>query len=90
MTEAEWRGLVPADVKAGQLVPIPAAVAQRIFRFHLVDTLYMAMIVVGLGDLVVVRASLAVSGVVLVLAALLGLLRLSSSPQLAPEGGAGR
>ena len=54
------------------------------------SAIVVAMIVVGLGDLVVVRASLAVSGVVLVLAALLGLLRLSSSPQLAPEGWAER
>src|SRR5262249_12427644 len=38
LTEAEWRGLVPADPKPGDRAPVPAAVAHRIFRFHLVDS----------------------------------------------------
>lgn len=38
LTEAEWRGLVPADPKPGARVEVPAAVAHRIFRFHLADS----------------------------------------------------
>jgi hypothetical protein len=38
LTETEWRGLVPADPQIGQRVGVPAGVAHRIFRFHLVDS----------------------------------------------------
>jgi hypothetical protein len=37
LTEAEWKSLVPAEPKAGERVPVPAAVAERMLRFHLVD-----------------------------------------------------
>jgi hypothetical protein len=37
LTEAEWKALVPADPKPGDQVPLPAAVAERILRFHLTD-----------------------------------------------------
>jgi hypothetical protein len=36
LTEAEWRSLVPADAVAGQRVEAPAAIAERLVRFHLV------------------------------------------------------
>ncbi|MGI8602290.1 MAG: hypothetical protein ACR2OZ_04755 [Verrucomicrobiales bacterium] len=37
LTEAEWRSLLPRTAKEGERMPLPAAVAQRILRFHLVD-----------------------------------------------------
>ncbi len=37
LTEAEWRSLVPDNPKMGDVVPIPAAVRNRIFRFHLAN-----------------------------------------------------
>jgi hypothetical protein len=37
LTKAEWEALVPSDPKAGEGVPVPAAVAERILRFHLTD-----------------------------------------------------
>ncbi len=37
LTEAEWKGLVPADARQGDQFPVPPAVAQRISRYHLVD-----------------------------------------------------
>jgi MFS family permease len=49
-----------------------------------------ALAIVGLGSLVVVRPSLAVSGAILVLAGALGLLRLAGVSRLEPEGAATR
>lgn len=37
LTEAEWRSLVPDDPKMGDVVPVPIAVRNRIFRFHLAN-----------------------------------------------------
>jgi hypothetical protein len=37
LTEAEWKSLIPADPRKGMTFPVPEAIAQRIFRFHLVD-----------------------------------------------------
>jgi hypothetical protein len=37
LTEGEWRALVPADAHAGDQVAVPARVADRIIRYHLVD-----------------------------------------------------
>jgi hypothetical protein len=37
LTADEWKSLVPADAKAGQQLPVPDAVAERIVRFHLID-----------------------------------------------------
>ncbi len=37
LTEAEWKALVPADPKQGSTADIPAAVRERILRFHLID-----------------------------------------------------
>ncbi len=37
LTRAEWQRLAPAAAKKGDHFPMPAAVAQRILRFHLVD-----------------------------------------------------
>src|SRR5262249_12606976 len=37
LTRAEWQALVPPKAKKGDEFPVPAAVAQRIARFHLVD-----------------------------------------------------
>src|SRR3954447_8840039 len=37
LTEAEWRSLVPKDARAGQTFDVPAPIARRIARFHLVD-----------------------------------------------------
>ncbi len=37
LTEAEWKSLIPDDPKPGERVPLPAAVAERILRFHLTD-----------------------------------------------------
>ena len=37
LTEAEWRSLVPDHPKMGDVVPVPAAVRNRIFRFHLAN-----------------------------------------------------
>ena len=49
------------------------------------SAIVVAFIIVGLGDLVVLRPSLAVSGGILVVAAMLGLRRLTRSPELAAE-----
>jgi len=37
LTEAEWRGLIPANPKKGDRTPVPEKVAERILRFHLTD-----------------------------------------------------
>jgi len=37
LTEAEWKGLVPAEPKVGDKSPLSPAVAERIARFHLID-----------------------------------------------------
>jgi hypothetical protein len=37
LTEAEWRGLVPASAKVGDSFPLPRRLLLRIVRFHLVD-----------------------------------------------------
>jgi hypothetical protein len=37
LTEAEWKSLVPANPHPGDRIPLPAAVAERILRFHLTD-----------------------------------------------------
>jgi hypothetical protein len=37
LTEAEWRGLIPANARAGDKVTVPAAVLYRMARFHLWD-----------------------------------------------------
>jgi hypothetical protein len=36
LTEAEWRSLIPSDPKSGEHFLIPAAIRDRLFRFHLV------------------------------------------------------
>src|SRR5262245_55112695 len=38
LTEGEWKGLVPAGARPGDRVPLPAAIAERILRFHLTDS----------------------------------------------------
>ena len=35
--KAEWQNLVPATAKKGDVFPLPARVAERLLRFHLVD-----------------------------------------------------
>jgi hypothetical protein len=37
LTEAEWNSLVPANPKPGDQFPLPAAIEERIARFHLID-----------------------------------------------------
>ncbi len=37
LTEAEWKALIPAEPKVGERVPVPAAVTERVLRFHLTD-----------------------------------------------------
>jgi len=37
LTEAEWRGLIPANARLGDKVTVTAAVLSRIVRFHLCD-----------------------------------------------------
>jgi hypothetical protein len=37
LTQAEWKALIPAKAKKGDTLPMPAKVALRIFRFHLLD-----------------------------------------------------
>jgi hypothetical protein len=37
ITEPEWRAMIPADARLGQSQPVPAAITERILRFHLVD-----------------------------------------------------
>jgi hypothetical protein len=37
LTKAEWKALVPANPMKGDRSPLPAAVAERILRFHLID-----------------------------------------------------
>ncbi len=37
LTEQEWKGLVPANPRAGESVPVPEVVAHRIALFHLID-----------------------------------------------------
>ena len=39
LTEAEWRSLVPTDARVGDKRPVPAPIARRILRFHLIDNL---------------------------------------------------
>ena len=38
LTESEWKALVPAQAVAGDKVPVPDTVRQRLFRFHLMDS----------------------------------------------------
>ncbi len=37
LTAAEWKGLVPKQLKPNERVPVPSAITERIARFHLVD-----------------------------------------------------
>jgi hypothetical protein len=37
LTKEEWRSLVPAAPRKGQVVPMPAALTRRLVRFHLLD-----------------------------------------------------
>lgn len=37
LAEAETKALVPADLKQGDKFPLPAAITERIARFHLID-----------------------------------------------------
>ena len=37
LTESEWKSLVPSDPAKGDTLAVPARVAERILRFHLVD-----------------------------------------------------
>ena len=37
ITEAEWKSLIPAQVKQGDQRPLSATLAERIVRFHLMD-----------------------------------------------------
>jgi hypothetical protein len=37
ITEPEWRAMVPSDAQPGQTRAVPAAITERIMRFHLVD-----------------------------------------------------
>jgi hypothetical protein len=37
LTEAEWRGLIPAEPKVGDTSTVPAGIAERIARYHLID-----------------------------------------------------
>ena len=38
LTESEWKALIPAQAMAGDKVPVPDTVRQRLFRFHLMDS----------------------------------------------------
>ena len=38
LTEAEWRSLTPEHAQVGARFPFPAKIAERILRFHLVDS----------------------------------------------------
>jgi len=35
--EEEWKAMIPASAKKGDVLPVPAAVVKRVSRFHLVD-----------------------------------------------------
>ena len=37
LTKADWQGLIPGEAKKGEEHPLPARLAERILRFHLVD-----------------------------------------------------
>jgi hypothetical protein len=37
LTEADWKALIPAEPRQGDVLPVPDRVARRIARFHLVD-----------------------------------------------------
>jgi hypothetical protein len=37
LTQAEWKALIPEKAKKGDAFPMPAKIALRIFRFHLLD-----------------------------------------------------
>ncbi|MBW3539460.1 MAG: hypothetical protein KY476_04250 [Planctomycetes bacterium] len=37
LTEREWRSLIPTNACEGQTLSVPAEIAERILRFHLVD-----------------------------------------------------
>jgi hypothetical protein len=37
LTKPDWQSLMPKNVKAGDRFPMPASIAQRIARFHMVD-----------------------------------------------------
>jgi hypothetical protein len=37
LTEGEWRSLLPASPSKGQRFPMPAKIAERMLRFHLID-----------------------------------------------------
>ncbi|MCI0655858.1 MAG: hypothetical protein L0170_02160 [Acidobacteria bacterium] len=38
LTETEWKSLVPANPTVGLKVPVPSAIARRIFVYHLIDS----------------------------------------------------
>jgi hypothetical protein len=37
LTEAEWKGLIPANPKPAEQFPLPVAIGERIARFHLIN-----------------------------------------------------
>src|SRR5579872_2827812 len=37
LTKAEWQSLIPADAKKGDEFPLPAKIATRLARYHLID-----------------------------------------------------
>jgi hypothetical protein len=37
LTQDEWQALLPAEWKSGARYPVPAAISERLLRFHLVD-----------------------------------------------------
>ena len=37
LTEADWKGLVPAEPQVGKTLAVPRAVAERLARYHLID-----------------------------------------------------
>jgi hypothetical protein len=39
LTEPEWKSLLPAHPTEGEVMPVPAAITERLFRFHLVPTM---------------------------------------------------
>jgi hypothetical protein len=39
LTEPEWKSLLPAQPTKGEVSPVPAAITERLFRFHLVPTM---------------------------------------------------
>jgi hypothetical protein len=39
LTEPEWKSLLPAHPVKGEVSPVPAAITERLFRYHLVPTM---------------------------------------------------